>query len=329
MKNLRNIAASFTVKKALYPIALIFIICLWFLNTGSLSALYNTYWPEASTMVLGAFVAGSTPLGGGAVAYPVLTKVLAYSTEDARLFSVMIQSVGMTCASLLFIGLGRKIFWKSILFASSVSLIAPIFFLPILNISDSMAKSIFTLFELIALFILLFNLERIKVINQYSTLMILAVFALLGGLLTATIGSGADLMLFIYLVVFKRVTPINAIPSTVIFMSINAFFSLISRTDFNQIDTEIIYAWLAAVPVVAISAPLGAWVIGHLSHKLVLRLIVTLILIDLFSTSFLGSISVDMIIFSNLCLIILFVFRYKNKFIANVKTSKQEKMQVR
>ena len=52
------------------------------------------------------FVAGSTPHGGGAVAFPVLTKVFGVPAADARTFSLSIQAVGMGTAAVVIMLLG-------------------------------------------------------------------------------------------------------------------------------------------------------------------------------------------------------------------------------
>ena len=56
-------------------------------------------WFYPAIMVLGGFVAGITPEGGGAVAFPVLSVFFEVDRAMARDFSLMIQSVGMTSAS--------------------------------------------------------------------------------------------------------------------------------------------------------------------------------------------------------------------------------------
>ena len=45
-------------------------------------------WPVALTMVFGSFIAGATSEGGGAIAFPVFTKVLHVSPTDAKVFSL-------------------------------------------------------------------------------------------------------------------------------------------------------------------------------------------------------------------------------------------------
>ena len=59
---------------------------------------FSEYWPMTVAMVLGSFVAGSTPLGGGIVAYPVSQLVLFWPTPLSRDASILVQSVGMNAA---------------------------------------------------------------------------------------------------------------------------------------------------------------------------------------------------------------------------------------
>lgn len=272
------------LKKCLYPAALITVIGFWSVIVPSVSELYHQFWSEAVTMILGAFVAGSTPMGGGAVAFPVLTKLLDYNAYDARLFSLMIQSVGMTCASLLFIGLGRKIYWREVLVGTLLSGVVVSFVIPFVALPDALAKSIFTVFELIALAVLVFSMSQFKVRHTHARSAVLYLFAIVGGLLSATIGSGADVMMFIYLVAIRKVNPVRAIPTTVVFMAINALIAASISWQQGLFSPPLIMAWLAAVPVVAIAAPLGGYVIGLVPAQWVLRFIVALVIADLTST---------------------------------------------
>src|SRR5277367_6316766 len=72
---------------------------LLFINFNSVG-FWLAHWYYAAMMVAGAFVAGFTPEGGGAVAFPVLNVFLHVDRVLARDFSMMIQSVGMTSASI-------------------------------------------------------------------------------------------------------------------------------------------------------------------------------------------------------------------------------------
>ena len=57
-------------------------------------------------MILGSLVAGSTPMGGGTVAFPVLVLIFDQVPANARNFGMMIQSVGMTSALIFIVGRG-------------------------------------------------------------------------------------------------------------------------------------------------------------------------------------------------------------------------------
>jgi uncharacterized membrane protein YfcA len=74
-------------------------------------------------MVFGSFVAGSTPQGGGAVAFPVFTKVLEVPADVARTFSLSIQAVGMVVASIIIVLAERKIEIKPIVVSGSAGIV--------------------------------------------------------------------------------------------------------------------------------------------------------------------------------------------------------------
>ncbi|MCH9805485.1 TSUP family transporter, partial [bacterium] len=80
-------------------------------------------WASAVTMIFGSFVAGSTPQGGGAVAFPVFTKILEIPSEVARTFSLTIQSVGMTAASIGILINRRSVDLKAIAIAAPSSIV--------------------------------------------------------------------------------------------------------------------------------------------------------------------------------------------------------------
>lgn len=62
---------------------------------------FRTYYPLSVAMIFGSMIAGSTPLGGGVVAFPISVLVIGFSPSQGRDFSLMIQSIGMTSASYL------------------------------------------------------------------------------------------------------------------------------------------------------------------------------------------------------------------------------------
>ena len=64
-------------------------------------AAVGQHWPMSVVMILGSLVAGSTPMGGGTVAFPILVLIFHQPASNARNFGLIIQAVGMTSAMLL------------------------------------------------------------------------------------------------------------------------------------------------------------------------------------------------------------------------------------
>jgi hypothetical protein len=94
-KRPKRSAHRFNLTKALL------VWALW-LAFGGRVAIYHLFadWKVALTMVFGSLVGGGTSEGGGAIAFPIFTKLLHIAPRDARNFSLAIQSVGMGAASL-------------------------------------------------------------------------------------------------------------------------------------------------------------------------------------------------------------------------------------
>merc|ERR1719235_2380272 len=62
---------------------------------------FRSYYPMTLAMIVGCFIAGSTPLGGAVTAFPVSVLILKFTPVMGRDFSVLIQSIGMTAAAYL------------------------------------------------------------------------------------------------------------------------------------------------------------------------------------------------------------------------------------
>ena len=102
-----------------------FVWSVWFILLGptSIINILQAYWPITLTMLFGSMVAGGTSMGGGAVAFPVLTKLLEVPPHEAKIFALAIKSVGMTAATLTIIAMKTKIDWRLIWWASNGGLI--------------------------------------------------------------------------------------------------------------------------------------------------------------------------------------------------------------
>ena len=72
------------------------------------------HWPIALAMALGSYVAGSTPMGGGTVGFPVLVLGFDMPASLGRDFSFAVQSIGMTSASILILARRLPLAWLTL-----------------------------------------------------------------------------------------------------------------------------------------------------------------------------------------------------------------------
>lgn len=281
-------------------------------------------WRAALTMVFGSFVAGSTPQGGGAVAFPVFTKVLAIPAPVARSFSLVIQATGMVMASASILLSGRKIDWKAYelgVMGGIVGFYVGLFVLgdPSTPFWDSRLDSAyvkvsFTLIIFaVALIVRLCATQESKyqIVPDWgtrSTLVMLA-FAFVGGIFSSLAGSGTDVMLFVFIVLVAGVTPKVAIPTSIVAMAtvstlglavlgllhgqLNIGLSQDSVVSVADVPFgpeaasrfDLFGIWLAAAPIVVWGAPLGAWVAARVSERAVIAFVGAMALLEVLTTA--------------------------------------------
>jgi len=250
-------------------------------------------WPVTLTMVFGSFIAGATSEGGGAVAFPVFTKVLHIAPLDAKIFSLAIQSVGMTAATLVIIVMRVAVAWRLILWASLGGLFGVVFSSLLLApmLQAALLKMLFTAMIVsfaLTLAILSWQERRynssMPVFGQREkAIMLLTGF--IGGGMTGLVGNGIDIICFSVMVLLFRLSEKVSTPTSVVLMAVNALagfalhlFLLGGFTD--QVESY----WLAAVPVVVVGAPLGAYCCTKMNNKTIAGILITLIAFELITS---------------------------------------------
>ena len=293
-------------------------------------------WRAALTMVFGSFVAGSTPQGGGAVAFPVFTKILDIPASVARSFGLIVQATGMMMASASILLSGRRIDWKALglgVGGASVGFLVGLFALgdpstPFWEsrIDPAFVKVSFTLIIFaVALIVRLCagkKSERYKV-DDWGTRSVSTMlsFAFIGGLFSSLAGSGADVMLFVFLVLIAHVNPKVAIPTSIITMAVVSTLGLaIIGLWHGQLDIglsgdqvvsvageafgpesatrfDLFGIWLAAAPIVVWGAPLGAWVAAKVSERTVIIFVAVMAMLEVATTAiFLDQLHSDVVL---------------------------------
>lgn len=294
------------------------------IGTGQLDQVID-HWASAVTMLFGGFLAGSTPIGGGAVSYPVFTKALEVPSPVARTFGLCIQAVGMTMASLTIVVSGRRIHRRSAVVGSVLAIVgflasAVLLDRPSLPFRPSVVpvpwvKASFSI-VLAATAVLMVDLLRRRpppaAEAPWSRRLDggLVVAALAGGLLSGLTGVGANIVVFIFLVALAGVGPRVALPTAVIIMSavsIVGFLSYVvldgqfdltfagdrmvdvggTPADMPARSSDLFGLFLAAVPVVVWGAPLGSLVASIVPERLLVGFVALLAAVEVATTAIL------------------------------------------
>jgi len=252
---------------------------------------YAKLWEIPLTMVLGSFVAGCTPTGGSAVAFPVFTKLFNISPDDARTFGLMIQSIGMTSASLFIWHKRIPVLWNVVLYASIGGVLGTLLSEFLIYPSAPYPKLLFTTMISIFAVALIYNhlsskISQHKKINTFGNLQRFEfiIAGLVGGIISNTVGSGIDIIVYMTLALCYRICEKVSIPTTVICMAINSVIGFLAHASIDNDIHKVWEYWIISCPVVAIGAPLGALLMTYWSRNQILAVIIILITVDFVSS---------------------------------------------
>lgn len=265
---------------------LVGMLSVWlilFLSFNDLGFLAG-HWYYPAIMVLGAFVAGLTPEGGGAVAFPVLNVFLSVDRSMARDFSLMIQSIGMTSASIFILSHKDNVVrsYKPLLAFIPVCFIGFVGGMLLLQalpvyIIQALFLSLITTFS-IAYVWSDHRGERpgLQVIG-WRDYALLGLVLIAGGLCASLFGTGADIVIYTLLVTRFRMKEKVATHMSIILMAAISVLGYAYRHFHDAGLTEYqIRTWLCAYPVVLFMAPFGAYILAKINVEWMLRGVVLL-----------------------------------------------------
>ncbi len=262
---------------------------VWFLWLGAFYAVWTWLvfgagrWGEvkahgsmALAMALGSYVAGSTPMGGGTVGFPVLVLFFGMPASLGRDFSFAVQSIGMVSAAIFIIARRQPLAWsmlKGAMLGAAIGTPLGIFFLAPL-IPELWIKLVFAVIW--ASFGLL-HLYRINEISSHDGMtefderwdfrVGLALGLLSGATVVAVTGVGIDMVLYAALVLLCRADLKIAIPTSVVIMGFTSAVGILFKNVSTGLAPNVFENWLAAAPVVALGAPLGVFVVNLVGRK--------------------------------------------------------------
>jgi uncharacterized membrane protein YfcA len=255
-----------------------------------LFALFNSikffldHWYYAVMMIGGAFVAGFTPEGGGAVAFPVLSVFLKVDRVLARDFAMMIQSIGMTSASIFILTHARtrvKDYRPLLGFVPLAAIGAGFGFMFLQKIPVYIIQAMFL--SLSATFVITYYLsdhrgtKETVDIGSSLDLFYLGLVLVIGGMISSLFGTGADVVLYLLLITHFNMTAKKATRISIVLQASISLFGFAYRAFVDHgLTSYQIKTWLCAFPVVLFMAPFGVYVLARLHVNWMLRVIIVL-----------------------------------------------------
>lgn len=312
----------------LYLIFLTVVLSAWAWYVSGLPSLdfMRERWAAMLTMLFGSFIAGSSPEGSASIAYPVFTLLLKIEPSVARNFAFAIQSIGMTSATLLILGLRVKVEWNYIKFVTLGGIIGLIlgtyYIVPL--ISPVMAKLFFvSLWLSFGVVLWRENLrpkrevfESIQQFGKNDQARLLA-FGLVGGIISSLFGTGINIFTYCLMTIYYKISEKVATPSSVIIMTIETILGFFLHAavlqDFSEASFQL---WLACIPVVIFFAPLGAFVVTRLPRLAIARLLYVILVVQFIGAMFVIRPSLSQALFCALtiaCGLSLFFYMAKLK----------------
>lgn len=203
-------------------------------------------WESTVTMLFGSFVTGSSPVGGGAVAFPVFTKALDVPAPVARTFGLCTQAVGMTMASIAILVSGRAFHRRAVVVGGAAAVASFVVSIALSGRADELfwppsvpapwVKATFSIVLATTSFLMVRHLRHgdqrgvgAGVLEWNRRLDVgLVVVAALGGLLSSLTGTGANILVFLFLFVLVGVGAKQALPSAILVMTLVSIVGLVA-----------------------------------------------------------------------------------------------------
>jgi uncharacterized protein len=278
-------------------LALFYVSWTAFVLGGGRWPVVVAHWPIALAMLFGSYVAGSTPMGGGSVAFPILVLLFGEPVRLGRDFSFAVQSLGMGSAVLYMLVSGRPLAWGVLRWALLGSAIGTplglVVFAP--HATEVQVK---LLFAVVWAGFGVMTLLRLRELAAQSGILArgpriergagLSVGLVGGACLAALTGVGVDMLLYSVLVLLFRADLKLAVPSAVTLMAFTSLVGLATRFSLAAIEpAQAGFApglweyWLGAAPIVVVGAPLGALAVSLVPRVFTLRFVSLLCLAQL------------------------------------------------
>jgi uncharacterized membrane protein YfcA len=234
------------------------------------------HWPIALAMALGSYAAGSTPMGGGTVGFPILVLLFNEPAALGRDFSFAVQSIGMTSASIFILARRQPLAWGMLKGAMVGSLIGTplgIFFIAPyvpglwIKLVFAVVWASFGVLHLHCIREIAGHVGMTEFDERWDFRVGLGLGMSSAALLAAVTGVGIDMVVYAALVLLCRADLKIAIPTSVIIMAYTSLWGVFIKNITTGLQPGVYENWLAAAPVVCLGAPLGAFMVDWIGRK--------------------------------------------------------------
>ncbi len=257
----------------------------WLVFGGGRWADVVAHWPIALAMALGSYVAGSTPMGGGTVGFPVLVLFFDQPATLGRDFSFAVQSIGMTSASIFILSRRQPLAWSMLqgsMLGAVVGLPLGIFWIaPLLpelwiKVCFAVVWASFGVLHLYRLDEIASHEGMTEFDERWDFRVGLGIGLLSAATVAAVTGVGIDMVLYAVLVLLTRTDLKIAIPTSVLIMAFTSVLGIAIKNLTTGLQPGVYENWLAAAPIVALGAPLGAFIVAYLGRRPTLLVVAVL-----------------------------------------------------
>ncbi len=236
----------------------------------------KAHWPIALAMAMGSYVAGSTPMGGGTVGFPILVLLFGLPATLGRDFSFAVQSIGMTSASIFILSRRQPLAWamlKGAMLGALVGTPLGIWFIAPwipelwIKVVFAVVWASFGVLHLYRINEIAGHVGMTEFNERWDFRLGLTLGILSGSTVAAVTGVGIDMVLYAALVLLCRADLKIAIPTSVVIMAFTSILGIVVKNLTTGLQPGVYENWLAAAPVVCLGAPLGAFMVGLIGRK--------------------------------------------------------------
>ncbi len=298
---------------------------------GQHLGVFGEHWGIGVAMAIGSYFAGSTPMGGGTIGFPVLVLLFHEPASMGRDFSMAIQSIGMVSASILIFCLRAPLEWRMLRWAIlgatfgmplGLAFVAP--HIPGLYVKLTFA-TLWASFGMLH-FAKVGEIARMtgltSMTERFDVLSGLSIGLFAGALIASTTGVGIDMLIYIVLVLMCRADLKIAIPTSVVLMAYTSVIGIVTQYVLARtmpgsygLSTGLLANWLVAAPVVALGAPFGVIAVRLIPRKITLLVVSGLCMIQFAWTLFhewahLNAVTLGGVVVALLALNLIFMLMY-------------------